>query len=203
MKKKKKPVLREIKLFFLTLIIWNADWTCIIHEENECYCNALFVRWQPLLPAHVWSKQTLAWTKRGDIGAGAPKPSMRCQAGTERGKKREGRKDPKAQSCISLSLSLFFSPPSSLSCVPILSRRFASVVPTPLTPPTPLRWVLPVCRCAESCHQALIDARIAENVFVCCPQLGKHPPKWKLIQNLISLRLIFSWSSGTRQIFFF
>lgn len=131
--KKKKPILREIKLFFLTLIIRNADWTCIIHEENECYCNALFVRWQPLLPVHVWSKQTLAWTKRGDINTGAPKPSLQCQAGTKRGKKkREGKtQKPKAASHYPYP---FFFPPSSLSCVPILSRRFASVVP-PLPSP--------------------------------------------------------------------
>lgn len=118
--------------------------------------------------------------QRGGTSTLEPR-SRRCNAkqGPRGKKKREGKtQKPKAASHYPYPFFFFLPPlcPASPSSLAVL-----------LAWSPPSWWVLPVCRCAESCHQALIDARVTENIFVCCPQLGKHPPKWKLIQNLISL----------------
>lgn len=192
MKKNNNPVFREIKLFFLTLIIWNADWTCIIHEENECYCNALAA---PPASARMVKTDTRL-DKEGGHHQWSPEAVDAMPSRDWEGKKkREGKTQmPKAASHYPypfFSSLLFVLRPHPLS-------SFCERGP----PPTP-RWVPPVCRCAESCHQALIDARLAENIFVCCPQLGKHPPKWKLIQNLISLSWYLVKVAALDRFFFF
>lgn len=106
--------------------------------------------------------------------------SRRCSAkqGPREEKNKEGKtQKPKAASHYPYP---FFSPSLLFVLRPHPLSSFCERTPAPGLVP-------PICRCAESCHQALIDARIAENIFVCAPQLGKHPPKWKLIQNLISV----------------